>query len=222
MRVPRAFAAAALLLTCFAPAASAQFGFALRASTLGAGGDVSYPLNRKLNVRLGGSYITYSQSEVIDQDEFSVQYDADGHAGSGQALLDWFPMGNMFRLTGGVMVNLTEANAKVFSVKPYTLNAGEPDEKTFTPERMGSLSATVGYHNKVAPYLGLGLGNPTRGGLGFEIELGALYAGKPRIEMEGTGLIGPTADQAPQLENGVESFRIYPMLSLGLSFGTRK
>ncbi len=222
MRIFSAFTVAALGLALIAPSAQAQFGFALRASTLGLGGDVSYPVSPKLNVRLGGSYVNYSQSQVIDKEDFSVQYDADGHAGSGQMLADFFPMGNMLRLTGGIVLNLTEANAKVFSVKPYTLNAGQPDEKTFTPERMGSLSAKVGYHNLVAPYVGLGLGNPTRGGFGFEIELGAMYAGKPKIQMEGTGLIGPTANQAPELERGVESFRFFPMLSLGISFGNRK
>jgi len=218
----RPFLLLALAAAAFASPASAQFGFALRASTLGIGGDVSYPVSPKFNVRLGGSYIGYSQSKVIDQDDISVQYNADGHAASGQLMADFFPMGNMLRLTGGLVLNLTEANAKVFSVKPYTINAGQPDEKTFSAERMGTLSAKVGYKNPVAPYLGFGFGNPTRGGFGFELEVGAMYAGQPKIEMSGTGLIGPTAAQAPELEKGLESFRIYPMLSLGLSFGNHK
>ncbi len=221
MRVLICSAATSLLLLSV-PEASAQFGFALRASTLGLGGDVSYPVSPTFNVRLGGSYLGYSRSDVIEKDDISLQYNADGHAGSGQLMADFFPMGSGLRLTGGLVLNLTEANAHVFSLTPYTINAGQTDEKTFTPDRVGTLTGQVGYQNPVAPYFGVGFGNPARGGFGVEFELGAMYAGKPRIEMTGTGLIGPTAEQAPALERGVESFRVYPMVSLGLSFGTHK
>lgn len=204
------------------PSASAQFGFAARASTMGFGADVSYAVQPKLNVRLGGSYFTYTTSDVITQDDISVQYDADATLGSAQAIADFFPFRNLFRLSGGVMLNLNEANGRVFAVEPYTLNQGQPNEKTFSPERVGSLSAVMGYQSKLSPYFGLGLGNPTKGGIGFELEIGALYAGRPKIEMTGTGLIGPTADQAPRLQEGTQSFRLYPMVSLGLSFGTGK
>lgn len=224
MRLSRALTAATLGLAALtlAPAASAQLGFAVRASTLGFGGDVSYALSPRLNVRLGGSYLPYSQSDRVEQDGVTVQYEADGRAGSGQGLVDWFPAGNLFRVTGGLMLNLIEANARIFSVEPYTINEGQASEKTFSPERVGTMTGTAGYHNKVAPYLGLGLGNATRGGLGFELEVGAMYAGKPKIDMTGTGLIAPTADQDQDLQNGLESFRVFPMLSLGISFGARK
>ena len=83
----------------------------------------------------------------------------------------------------------------------------------------------VGYYNRVAPYLALGLGNPLRGRAGLEFEVGALYAGQPKMKMTATeeSLLSPTAaEQGPKLEEGFKSFRFYPVVSVGLSFGVGK
>ena len=69
------------------------------------------------------------------------------------------------------------------------------------------------------PYAGIGFGNSVRPGgrVAFALDLGVLYTGSPRIQMEGDGMIAPTAEQGPDIEADLEGVKLYPVLSLGLS-----
>jgi hypothetical protein len=208
-----------LLLVSIRSAAAQSFGRSVAvgatAGTMGFGVQLSTPVTPRFNLRVGANTFTYSRSDVLSDFDVDVRVDSDLKLSSMRALVDFLPTGRMFRLTGGLIFNGNEGAFLVTPTENYVLN-----EKEFTPERIGSLRATVGHKSRVNPYLGIGLGNPvsTGGRLGITFDLGVLYTSSPRIEMNGDGMIAPTTTQAPQLERDLEGIKVYPLLAVGLSF----
>lgn len=203
------------LLLTWVGSAFGQIGFGLQAGTLGPGVTAGMRISPKLSLRAGFNYLPLSHSDETDEFDIAIAYDAEATISSASVLADFHPFSNGFRLTGGVFLNMTEGNATVLPTEPYELN----ENKTFTVERVGSLSATLGYQSSVAPYAGIGIGRVIKRGLGLHLDLGVLYTGSPKIEMSGDGLIAPTALQAERLQEGVKSFQFYPVFSIGLGFG---
>jgi len=204
-----------VLFFAFSGTSFGQIGFGFQAGTLGPGIIAGMSITPKLTVRAGFNYLPFSLSDETDEFDIAIAYDADATLSSASVLADFHPFSSSFRLTGGVLLNMTEANATILPTEPYELDAN----KTFSVDRVGSLSAKVGYQSSIAPYLGLGFGRVIRQGLGFNVDLGVLYTGAPKIEMSGSGLIAPTALQAERLQEGVKSFQFYPVFSIGLGFG---
>lgn len=181
---------------------------------MGLGLDATYPVASGFNVRAGASYFTYNRTDQIDDLEVTVSYDADLELSSFRALLDWHPFVNAFRVSGGLMYNANSVDAFVEPTESYTVR-----RKTFQPERIGTMTADVSYGSKIAPYLGIGVGDAVASRIGFAFDLGVLYTGSPSVTMEGTGLIAPTASQDRDLEEGLSVIYLYPVLSFGLSVG---
>jgi len=72
----------------------------------------------------------------------------------------------------------------------------------------------------MAPYFGIGWGNPVEKGrgLGFNLDIGAMYQNSPNIKMTGTGMIAPTAEANQQLfEDSFEGAKVWFVVALGLS-----
>ncbi|MDZ7771655.1 MAG: hypothetical protein U5K31_02790 [Balneolaceae bacterium] len=71
--------------------------------------------------------------------------------------------------------------------------------------------------------MGLGFGNPVQGSraLGLFVRLGVMYTDAPRFDMQGEGLIAPTANQDEDIEEGLQDFKWYPVLNLGFSVKIR-
>lgn len=207
-----------LLVALAVPRAEAQdrhsFGIGAKLGTTGIGLEASVPLADNFNARVGGSYFPYSRADEIDDLEVSVAYDAEATIASGRALVDWHPFANQFRFSGGLVYNATKVTAFVEPTESYTVN-----KKTFEPDRIGTIDANVEYGSKIAPYLGLGVGNAVTKRVAFVLDLGVLYTGSPSVEMEGTGLIAPTAEQDKDLTDGFSDIYLYPVLSLGVSVG---
>ena len=203
---------------------TAQVGIALRAGTLGPGVQIAYEASPRLQVRLSGEYATFSQSDELDDEDISVSFDGEATVGALGAIVDFHPFNNFFRLSGGVTLNLFEVKGSGIPTESYCFGnedvGGACDGKLFTPERMGSFGATVSHPTKVAPYLGLGLGRVAgQKRVGFLFDAGALYTGSPEIDLEATGILSPTADpeQEAGLNEGLESFQWYPVVSLGIA-----
>ena len=94
-----------------------------------------------------------------------------------------------------------------------------------------SLNAKVSFENSVAPYIGLGWGNAVKPGKrwGFSANLGAIFAGSPKVLL--TPGFGPDATDAikAEINTNIEAERkkqesdlnwlnIYPVFSLGISY----
>lgn len=193
----------------------AQVSVGIKGGSMGAGGQASVPLLDKMNARLASTYFSYEHSDVYTGDDPSVAYDARLRMMAGGALVDYFPFGNAIKLSGGVYYYDFAVSGQAEPNESYTI-----DKKTFEPEKLGALSADVGFGSKWVPYAGIGLGNPVQSDhrLTFTLELGALYTNSPQITTTGEGLIAPTAKQAQDFEDGLSDFKFYPVLNLGLSY----
>ena len=217
MRARYALLAAALLA---APLSAQDLGLSVRASTLGVGGDLSVGVAPTVNVRLSANGFGFARAGLFDGadadvDGLVLDYDARLGLGSVGLLADWHPFGTTFHVTAGALYNLNGVTADVTAAEPYY---NSDLDRTFSVERVGSLHAEVRYEQPVAPYLGVGVGDLTAGPFGVTLEAGAAYVGPPSIAMTGTGLIGGTAapSNVATLEAGFDSFRLHPVVSLGL------
>jgi hypothetical protein len=218
-RIPSVLALLALLggllLVPHTTHAQPRSGVALsvQASTLGPSVGLHYKATEAVHVRLRGSYLPYSYDDEFEDNDVTANATADLTLGGPEARIEWHPFKTAFNVAGGFLINVTEVDADVIPTKPFEYS----DTKTFSPEKLGTLSATVSYPT-VAPYFGIGFGDALDNRWSVLVELGAYYTGSPEVEMEGTGLLAPTAGNASILNEGVESFVLLPHVAFGLSY----
>ncbi len=202
------------LCLCALPGQAQRLGIAPHLGTLGPGLDLAVQVAAPLNLRVGGHYLTLSRDYDTSIEDLKVNFEGDVRLVSAAAFLDYHPFKGSFRLTGGVFYN-----DNTFSGK------GRPDQAsytsgniTFTREELGTIDAQLTFP-ALNPYAGLGFGNVASGRrrLAFMLDLGALYQGPPAFTMTCTGAISPTCEQAPEVERKMESYKVYPVLSLGLA-----
>lgn len=194
-----------------------QVGVGLQAGSLGPGATVVASVTPRINVRGAAHFFSYAHREVFSDEQVELQVDAEARLASGALLVDVYPLRRFLHLSAGLVLNRNEVSAVMAPISSYTIN-----DKEFQPEKIGSLKATVGHKTSVHPYAGIGIGNALRGSrLGLSLDLGVLYTDSPRIDMEGSGMIAPTAEQDTELEADLEGIRLYPHVALGLTFRIR-
>ncbi len=203
-------------------------GVSLKAGTPGFGVDVTLGVSEKVNVRLSGNYFsyTYDDFEFDENDETEREIDevvdtieATLDLMSFGAFLDWHPWGGGFRVSTGAIYNGNEASLSV--------TAGDTIEIDGEEYVVQSLNGQIEF-SSFAPYVGMGWGNAadTASRFHFAFDLGVLVQGSPDISLEATAtdpflqasLNAALANEEEDLEDDVESFTVYPVLALGLSY----
>lgn len=193
----------------------------LKIGTTGISPEVSYHYKEKINFRGIVSFYSYHRNDIItfdqgtDIEKGKAQYDVKLKVGNVGALVDYYPFKKLLAINAGVFYNLTAVDLGVLPKSNIKFN-----DRIFTPEETGTLDLKMTY-NKIAPYLGLSLGNPNNGKFRVLFDLGVLYTGSPKIEMQGTGSIEPTAAQAPQLQANLKPIYLYPVMKFGLSYALK-
>lgn len=202
----RALVFAAALVAASGAAQAAGIG--IRAGTTGIGADVAWGLAPTISARVGYSALTWG----YDVNTSNASYDGDLKLSNLSGLLDFHPLGPVFRLTGGIILNDNKYQA-----------TGRPSVGP------GSLTATVEPGRRAAPYLGVGWGNVAGAGINFYADLGLMFMGSPkaRLNADCSGLSGAqcttlqsqaAAEQA-DLEDRLKRFKAYPVLNIGLTIG---
>lgn len=152
--------------------------------------------------------LTPSFLEVAGQNTFKT--------GSISLMTNW-QVARGFFFAGGALYNMFENKASGVPVQGFTLGVIEVH-----PEQIGELSVTVKPGNTISPYFGIGLGRTISRDrvVSFALELGAVYHGRPAIELEAEGMLAPTAneDQRLLMEDAISDFKFFPMINLQLSF----
>lgn len=151
----------------------------------GLGFDVSTPLSRKLNLRAGSDFFSYSTA-FKDQG-------ADVNAGlrmrSGHASLDWFPFGGRFRLSPLVVfANNNRAQGTALIPPGSTITLSGTDYISSPSDPMHG-SGSVDFR-KASPGFSLGFGNAiprTRSHFSIPVELGFYYVGQPGLKINFSG-----------------------------------
>ena len=152
-------------------------GLTARVGTLGFGVDVAKSLTPQINGRLGLNF----GSVNFNRTDSGINYDSQLKFSSIQLFGDYYPFRSSgFRLTGGLIAqnNKFAVNSTPNSNGTYTIDGTQYQAST-----VGTLSGEYKYPNSIAPYLGIGIGKSTNEGLGFNADLGVMFAGAPQVTL---------------------------------------
>lgn len=198
---------------------SRRSGIALigKLGTLGYGVELGLGSSDKFSTRIGLNSFT----RKYNANSSAVNYDFKLQLQTASLLGDWYPFAGSFRTSGGVLYN----NNKIsLNAKPtngnYVINGAN-----YTSAQIGTLQATLTF-NKVAPYFGIGWGNPVAQdkGWGMTSDLGVLFQGKPKVDMTVTcasscpQLQTDAAAENTKLQNDLSNFKFWPVASIGISY----
>jgi hypothetical protein len=182
-------------------------GIGVRAGTTGVGADVAWDLAPTLSARVGYSALKWN----YDVDTSSgIEYDGKLKLSNLNTMIDFHPLGPVFRLTGGV----------IFNDNRYDVRS-----KQFG----GALSGTVEAGKSAAPYLGVGWGTVAGAGVNFYFDLGIMFMGTPKATLAANcGSLSPAqcaalrsqvaAEQA-RLQDELDNAKYYPVVNFGLTVG---
>lgn len=193
---------------------NAKFATTLSAGTNGIGGDLTLLISDKLNTRIGYHALNYTANGTIE-DSPDVDYNGNLAVSSTSLIIDYYPFKKIIGLSAGLFLHSLTLDA---SAKP--IETFEVEGKVFEIDELGSLSANMNYSSNLMPYAGIIFSNPVATGFPVKIhlQLGALYSKSPQLEMTGTGMIAPTADNQVQIQKGLDEFNFLPVVNVGLSF----
>jgi hypothetical protein len=218
MRYGKAAVAAALLAAAGAAQAA---GAGVKIGTTGVGADFGWEIAPTLGGRIGVAGGTLN----THVDSSDIHYDAKLKLANANLLLDWSPLGP-FRITAGIVPN---SNKIDMTGQPsngtFTLNGN-----TYTASQVGSLTGTVKPGSSAAPYLGIGYGNVWTKGVNFYFDLGVMFQGSPKVNLN--VVCGPAASAAQcsqaqgdvaaeqqRVEDKLKKFQYYPVANIGLTIG---
>lgn len=201
-----------VLLSGVVPLHAQDMALLARAGTGGFGGGVAVGVHPKVNVRAEGSYFTYSRDDLELDGDYRADILAEGRLMLASVIADWHPTGGGFRFSVGAMYNGIEGSGSISPQEPV-----EVGTRTYTPQQIGNLSATIRPGIPIAPYGGVGLGRAISRRVGVLFDVGAVYLGAPEVDITATGMLAPTAQEAEQIEENLAWVQVYPIISLGLS-----
>ncbi len=195
-------------------------GFAISAKggTLGLGAEATANLLSDVNARVGFNTFNIGWNATED----GIAYEIDLELQTLTGFIDWHPFSGGLRATVGLVANNNELKMKAQSAASYDIGG-----TVYTPEDVGILTGVVGFNN-VTPYLGIGWGDAVGANKNwsFAFDLGILFQGSPKIKLSTTnGLLTNNAifqenleQEKQQLEQDLNGFDLYPVVSLGLSY----
>jgi hypothetical protein len=196
-------------------------GVTARVGTLGIGVDVNKSLTPQLNGRLGFNFGNVG----FNRTDSGINYDSQLNFSSVQLFGDYYPFSSSsFRVTGGLVA---QNNRFIVTGKPSSTGTYTISGNSYLVNDVGTLSGEYKYTNSIAPYLGIGIGKSTNEGLGFNADLGVMFTGSPKVLLTASNSAfnnNPITrtqldNQARQTENDLRGFNVYPVLSIGLSYG---
>ena len=203
-------------LNALAASSSASADIDVHASTLGLGVGIATSLSDSVAGRV--SFSQYSKTSQTTSD--NINYDTNLKLSNIAALADWHAFDGFFHLSAGMVYNNNELEMIATPVGTnYTING-----KTYSTGQVGSLSTLVTF-NKIAPYLGVGWsGRAKKTGFSFKSDIGILFQGSPKSSLTATGaaadpaLAADVAAAQIKLDNELESYKYYPVISVGLAY----
>ena len=197
-------------------------GVTARVSTLGLGLDVSKSFSSQFDARLGFNFGSLKSTRT----DSGITYDANLNLSSFQLMGDYYPFGGGFRVTGGL---LSQSNRFAVTSKPDGSGNYNIDGNQIPVDQVGTLTGEFKYANSIAPYLGIGFGRPSTEGFGFNADLGVMFTGSPKVTLNPSQEVADPAiraqvrtainNQARTTENELKGFNVYPVLSIGVSYG---
>jgi hypothetical protein len=170
----------------------ADSALSYRIGTFGFGIDFDHRISTNLAVRTG--YNLYAHGQQADSS--GVHYDAALRINAASLIVDWHRSQSPWRLSMGISQSGPYAEANGSATGTVTLNG-----QTYNASDLGSLRVTIKPRQALAPYIGFGrgraVGSEDRFGLLFD--LGVLYTGSPRGQVDADCGATLASDQCTQL-----------------------
>jgi hypothetical protein len=218
----KALVAAAALLA--AASSQAQVAVTADLGTTGAGAHLVVPMESNLNGRFGLNYMKHD----FDKRSGLVDYELKGKLATFDVLFDWYVRDNSaLHLTGGLVYNGNNFNAVG---KPGIDGMFALNGHNYTTADVGALTGTVDFR-KIAPYLGIGWGNPLKlngSRWQFNTDLGAYYQGNANVHLVSIGcatsqvvckaLASDVAAETARVREDAASYKFYPVLRASVSY----
>lgn len=210
----------ALLLIASATCSYA-IGLGVRAGTTGVGGDIGFDVAPTFTGRVGFSAMNFNRT--VDQTDAS--YDGKLKLSNLSLLLDFSPVGP-FRLTGGFVA----ANNKIDITGTPKSGSYNLNGVNYSAASIGSVNGQIKAKNSFAPYLGVGYGDVSGGGINFYGDLGIIFQGgaKSSLNVVCGAAVTPAqcaqiqsdaAGETRKLDDKVKSFKYYPVANIGVTVG---
>ena len=222
--------AAALVALLLAPglAAAGELTVGPQIGTLGLGLNAGYQYSDYLKFRANTNYLPYSRSDEVN----GINYKADLDYFTIGALADVHPFAGNFRFSGGLYyVDLSvKANA---SLKKSDTPEYKIGDNYYSGNQLGTWKGSVEWKT-LAPYAGLGYGSGSGNepGFGFSFDLGALYIGKSKVNIQPSASAYELAKQngyydelranvkkeEDEVKGYADKLQFWPVLSLGVIY----
>lgn len=194
-----------------------QWAIGAKSGTLGIGGELTKKVATDINARVGFNMLDYN----FDGDIAGIEYDLGLDLRSFSALVDWHIFDGPFRITGGILSMNNELDLDTVFNQSVTIG-----DTTYTSTEVGTLSGRMDLDG-VAPYIGIGWGNPVGRGRrwGFYSDFGIAFGNSPDVVLHATGTRAgdPTfqadlAEEARDIEDDLDFLKFYPVMTAGLYF----
>jgi hypothetical protein len=209
-------------------------GIAVSIGSLGVGGQVATAVARKVNVRGGFNYFSYSLSGTTND---NIPYNGKLRLESAEALVDYYVAGP-FHISGGALVyngfqgtgTITESGGHSFTLNNTLYYSSPADPVNGT----GALKPQM-----AAPVALFGFGNllpRSKRHFTANVDLGVAYQGSPNAKLNLTGSVcsAPNIGCAPisvqptvqanilaeqnKINNDLAPFKFYPVLRLTFGY----
>jgi len=197
-------------------------------TTEGYGGQVAVPLYMPF-IDLNTGFTTFNLTHSFKAD--GVNFNGKLRLGTVPLYLSVFPFRNGFHIDAGIDINQNRASVTgdlpagssvIYNGQSYTV------PNTVTALELSSAYGSTHY-NAVAPYVGIGYGNPFEGGpWTFQISLGAMFQGGSHVSLTGDDsfLPPPARVQVKQEEvsdagiinHDLNFLRVIPLLNIGIYY----
>jgi len=200
-----------------------RYALSGKVGTLGYGGELVFGRDT-LNGRIGFNKYFFHKNGKAN----SMNFDFKFQLLSVTAIMDWYPFDGDFRISGGVINNKAKFKLKAIpdAGANYTIGANTYSAST----AVSDLRGRVTFSRPLAPYVGIGWGNPVLAGKGWGIvsDFGVMFHGAPKYSLTATCATGFTgcaalqndvaAEQAKQQKDLNKKFKYWPVLSIGLTY----
>jgi len=194
---------------------SGGLAIAGKAGTLGLGGELTTAITSDINARVGYNRLDFD----FDGDLGDIDYDFGLDFHSFSALVDWFVFDGPLRVTGGIISMNHKVHLEAGGASGELEGIGDG---TYDWTDIGILSG-VAEVDGVAPYFGIGFGKnilDENKRWGFYGDAGIAFTSSPGVTLASTGSVPGLADdlakESKDIEHDLESFKYYPVLSVGL------
>lgn len=209
-------------------------------SSTGLGVDYIYGFSPHLHIRasVNAAKINFDiegeDNNGVQDDELRFQGDLNLFTFGGT--IDWYPTSGDFRVSAGLFLNGNNIDSVARCESASGTCEFGDDGEAFDRRQLGDVEADIEF-SPVAPYIGIGYGNPLHNaGWGFSADLGLLIQGSADIELRSrgncniavVGVVTPlecnaARDEALEaeerrIEDEVADLRAYPVVNLAVTY----